>query len=95
MQESLNKIKALFTEQWDKIKDSDTYHDLKAKYDELDPQVKTKINLGVLGGITILILITVLTGVSKVSNLKNEFSEREAVINYLLDSEDVTREDGK
>jgi Na+-transporting methylmalonyl-CoA/oxaloacetate decarboxylase gamma subunit len=61
---------------------------LRAKYDELDSNVKIYINIGGVVLILLVILITVLTGMSKVSGLKSEIAARNELINYLLTAEE-------
>lgn len=84
----MDNIKNSFGAFSDRIRDSELVSQIKAKYDELDPQSKLYLNLGgVIAGF-LFILITVISGLSTVNSLKNEMNEREELIGWLQRSGD-------
>lgn len=83
MREKLSKLKAALGELWEKIKESEAYLQVKAKYDELDPQTKLYINLGSIGAILLVVVISVIGGVAKVNGLASDIDRREELIGYL------------
>ncbi len=88
MREKLSKLKASLGELWEKIKDSEAYLQAKAKYDELDPQTRLYINLGIIGAVLLVVVISVVGGVAKVNGLANDIDRREELIGYLQISAD-------
>lgn len=83
-----SELKNSFGAFTDRIRDSEAVQQIKAKYDELDPQSKLYLNLGgVIAGF-LFILITVISGLSTVNGLKNDMNEREEMIGWLQRSGD-------
>lgn len=92
MSERLAELKRKFSEFWETIKESEAYLQIKEKYDELDTRTKITIQLGAVGGVAFMILLSVLTGIAKVSTLKGSIDETEALIGYLQHSSDSIRQ---
>ncbi|MBI2606262.1 MAG: hypothetical protein HYW49_09305 [Deltaproteobacteria bacterium] len=88
MREKLSKLKVNLGELLEKIKESEAYHQVKAKYDELDSQTKLYINLGIIAAILLVVVISVIGGVAKVSGLASDINRRDELIGYLQISAD-------
>lgn len=74
------------------IKDSEAYQQLRAKYDELDSQAKLYVNLGALGGVVVVVFLTMVVSMAHLNSLKSEINEREELIGYLQRSSDQIRQ---
>ncbi|MGE4233800.1 MAG: hypothetical protein AB7F43_10760 [Bacteriovoracia bacterium] len=72
----------------DKIRDSESYQQIKSKYDELDAEQKLYANLVGIAAVLGLIVISVFYGMVKVSSLKAQINEREELIGYLQNAAD-------
>lgn len=90
--EQLAKLKQKLKEAWDSIQDSEAYQQIKTKYDDLDTQVKLYINLGAIGFLALIIMISVLSGLARVKGLKSEIDDKEVLIGYLQRSADSIKQ---
>lgn len=88
----LDDFKTRMGETWEKIKDSEAIQQIKARYEELDPQTKLYVNLGGVAGMMLLILITVFSGIAKVNSLKSDMNDREELIGWLQRSGDTLKQ---
>ena len=77
---------------FDKVRESDVYHQIKSKYDELDSQAKVYVNLGGVAALALVVLLTVFVGLAKVNGLKSRINENEETIGYLQRSADTIRQ---
>lgn len=77
---------------FDKIRESDAYHQIKSKYDELDSQAKVYVNLGAVAIVAFLVLFSVLFCLTKVNGLKSRINENEELIGYLQRSADTIKQ---
>lgn len=55
----------------------------KGKWEELDPQSKTNLKLGILGGSVLLYLIFILAGLWNVHSYKREIAEKRNLLNSV------------
>jgi hypothetical protein len=92
MGERLAELKTKFSEFWDTIKESESYQQLKGKYDELDARTQIIIQLSIVGGFAFMILMSVLAGMAKVGGLKGDIDTREKLIGYLQQSSDTIKQ---
>lgn len=84
----LDDLKSKVSELVDTIKQSESFQQVRAKYDELDNDAKLYINLGGLGVVILLVVVSILSGISKVNGLKSDMDTREEIIGYLQNAAD-------
>ena len=85
-------MKAKLAKFWESIRDSETYQQLKLKYDELDSQTKLYVNLGTLGGVIFAVFLSLVISMAKLNGLKSEINDREELIGYLQRSSDQIKQ---
>ncbi len=82
-----------FGELFAQVRDSEAVQgaisQVRTKYDELDQTQRRYVNYGIVGGILVLIVSTVLYGVGKVALTKSELADKEELITYLQQSADT------
>jgi len=77
---------------WDEARDSEAFQQVRAKYDELDNQTKLYVNLGALASVVLLVFLTILISMARLSSLKSEIEDKEELIGYLQGSSDTIRQ---
>jgi hypothetical protein len=92
LSELASSLKSSLQKIGEQIRESESYQQIKAKYDELDAQTKLYVNLAVVAGCALVVFSTVLAGMAKVSSLKSDVNDREELIGSLERSADTIRQ---
>lgn len=88
----LDDLKASLKQAVDRVRESDAYTQLRARYDELDVQKKLYIKLGVVAASVLLVIGSVFGGLVRVASLKSNIDEKEALIGYLNQTADTLKQ---
>lgn len=92
----LDKLKEKLSESisslWERIENSEAYQQLRAKYDDLEPQKKLALNIGFAVGVVLLILSPLFYGLGSLRGLKGDLETREELIGYLQAASDRMRQ---
>lgn len=92
LDEIKEKMHSAFSDTLVRIKDSEAYQQLAARWDELDDQKRFSIQLGAVALFFIGILTSVFGSIASLNNLKRTIEERESLIGYLQTSaEEIKR----
>ncbi|MBI3558617.1 MAG: hypothetical protein HY074_20300 [Deltaproteobacteria bacterium] len=76
----------------EQIRDSETYQQIKLKYDELDSRTKLYVNLGAVAGVVFVVFLSLVISMAKLNGLKSEINDREDLIGYLQRSGDQIKQ---
>jgi type II secretory pathway component PulM len=89
--ENESKLSQALSRFGEKLNEQVWFQQLKAKWDELDPQSRTYLQFAGLGGSVLLAIIIVVSSIWSVSRLRTEVDEKTALLTSIQSASDEIR----